>query len=54
MGSSVSIIDTIDVSLLQKSHNKEIQNYYINKYNLIPSFPNRNHKVISKTTIKNI
>ena len=54
MGSSVSIIDTIDVSLLQKSHNKEIQNYYINKYNLIPSFPNRNHKVISKTTIKNL
>ena len=54
MGSSVSTIDTIDVSLLQNSHNKEQQYYYINKYNLIPSFPNSKHKVITKTTIKHL
>ena len=54
MGSSVSTIDTIDISLLQNSHNKEKQYYYINKYNLIPSFPNSKHKTITKTTIQHL
>ena len=54
MGSSLSTIDTIDISLLQNCHNKDKQHYYINKYNLIPSFPNSKHKVITETTIKHL
>lgn len=54
MGSTISTIDTIEVSLLQTSHNKDRHLYYINKYNLIPSFPNRKHTLITENTIKHL
>ena len=54
MGSSVSTVDTVDISLLQNSHNKDENNYYIDKYNLLPSFPNSKYKLINANTIKNL
>ena len=54
MGSSISVNNIVDTSLLQDSHSKNENLYYSNKYNLIPSFPNIKYNIINTNSIKNI